>query len=351
MEEAREERAERTAGDPPALRPGRVELPPLTSMADEARLLYDSATGLNQLSDELRAQADVTPTLLSYSRFRDRVDRIFLGGVWPYYAVQATRHRRRVLETVRWSEARRVYEDWVESYTGEHGLFERSDVRGCGEDRTTMFVIPGPRTREEEAQEAAAAVAEAEITAAAGAAWLPYEAPWPAPNGPSPPAASGRTAPDRTAPDRERFAAAPAPWSSVPPTGPAGLDVIPFRAFELYLADLLKRDGFQIVKAGGHANDRAADVIAVSPSARRYVIQAKHFTHGRGSVGAPAVYQVNGTAWSVHRADVAVVVTNGRFTRDAERFALDQGIHLVARAGLADWASGARSLSGLVGED
>ncbi|MFG2825304.1 restriction endonuclease [Kitasatospora sp. NPDC048365] len=315
----------------------RQAIQPLTSMFDESRLLYDSAIRPNWLTSDLRMIADLTPTLLSYSRFHDRVDRILLGGVWPYYVVQATRHRRRVLEVPRWSEARRVYEFWVVSHTGEHGRFERSDVAGCGEAKTTSFTIPDLRTQDE---------TEEDATPATDTPLIILGVPWPGSN-----AASRPGMPRWDALRPPKSVVAPVTQASLSATGLTDVDVMRFSSFELYLADLLKRDGFQILKAGGHANDKAADVIATSASARRYVVQAKHFTHGRGSVGAPAIYQVNGTAWSVHKADVAVVITNGRFTRDAERFARDQGIHMVGRERLIDWVTGVLPLGELIGED
>ncbi len=125
----------------------------------------------------------------------------------------------------------------------------------------------------------------------------------------------------------------------------AELDALDHRAFEFAIRDLMRRDGCQAEQLGG-AGDNACDVRAVDPMGRVWVIQCKHRRDGdRGSaVGVGVLQQVNGTARQVHGADVAVVLTNGRFSSKAIPWGAEHRIHLVDRHLLGEWAAGSRPL-------
>jgi restriction system protein len=86
--------------------------------------------------------------------------------------------------------------------------------------------------------------------------------------------------------------------------------------FEEAVRDLLIRDGWPARRAG-RQDDQAADVTGRHPQRSRIVVQAKHTRIG-GKVGAPVMHQVKSTAGPAHRADHAVVITNGGITRDAK---------------------------------
>ncbi|MFB9739428.1 restriction endonuclease [Streptomyces thermocoprophilus] len=125
----------------------------------------------------------------------------------------------------------------------------------------------------------------------------------------------------------------------------AELDALDHRAFEFAVRDLMRRDGCQAEQLGG-AGDNACDVRAVDPMGRVWAIQCKHRRDGdRGSaVGVGVLQQVNGTARQIHGADVAVVLTNGRFSSKAIPWGAEHRIHLVDRRLLAEWAAGSRPL-------
>lgn len=106
---------------------------------------------------------------------------------------------------------------------------------------------------------------------------------------------------------------------------------------EQLVARLLAYDGCTDVHVAGGTGDQGADVTASSPSGLRIVVQVKHW---RGKVGSPHLHQFNGTAWTIHRADVALFVTTSSFTRAATTFAEGHSIELVDRAGLAAWMAG-----------
>ncbi|MFJ2811813.1 restriction endonuclease [Kitasatospora sp. NPDC087271] len=116
-------------------------------------------------------------------------------------------------------------------------------------------------------------------------------------------------------------------------------------AFEYAVRDLLQRDGCHARKVG-RANDQSVDVLAEGPAGRRWAVQCKHKqdpTSGK-PVGVGVLYALAGTYQRAHRAHVAVVVTNGRFSREAHRWGTEYGIQLVDRTALARWAAGNQPL-------
>ncbi|MGC5015719.1 restriction endonuclease [Streptosporangium sp. DT93] len=122
----------------------------------------------------------------------------------------------------------------------------------------------------------------------------------------------------------------------------ADLDALSYTDFELAVRDLMVRDGID-ARHVGRRGDKAADVIGRIPGGYRVVAQCKHTTSG-SKVGASVIYTVNGTAAPAHRADVAVVITNGSFTSGARETAADFRIHLFGREELRRWATEGVSL-------
>ncbi|MFI9041748.1 restriction endonuclease [Streptomyces sp. NPDC053726] len=116
----------------------------------------------------------------------------------------------------------------------------------------------------------------------------------------------------------------------------ARIDALSDAEFEFALRDLLIRDGWA-ARQVGQKGDQAADVIGRHAQRGRIVLQAKHTTVG-GKVDSKVMYQVKGTAGPVHGADVAVVVTNGGFTRDARAWGDQHQVHWVDRERLRQWA-------------
>lgn len=108
--------------------------------------------------------------------------------------------------------------------------------------------------------------------------------------------------------------------------------------FEEYVARLCERDGCRDVQLVGGSGDLAADILAVTPTGRRMLVQCKRYAVSR-RVGSPEVQRVGGTYWAIHRADVALVVTTGTYTAEAEEYARAAGIRLVDGTELAAWAA------------
>ncbi|MFF3639475.1 restriction endonuclease [Streptomyces sp. NPDC002250] len=116
------------------------------------------------------------------------------------------------------------------------------------------------------------------------------------------------------------------------------------RQFELLVASLLERDGYQVERTHGGAGDRGADVIATGGNGERIVVQCKLRRSPSAKIGSPDVQRFNGTARPDHRATHPLMVTNARFTLEAEAAAARYDIALVDRAALRAWATFGRPL-------
>jgi restriction system protein len=106
--------------------------------------------------------------------------------------------------------------------------------------------------------------------------------------------------------------------------------------FEHYVAGLMRRTGFRAVRVTGRTADLGADILASTSDGRRVVVQCKRYA---GNVGSPHVQRLNGTAWTIHGAQITMLVTTGRITANARELAGRCGIVLVDRDALAAWAS------------
>jgi restriction system protein len=116
----------------------------------------------------------------------------------------------------------------------------------------------------------------------------------------------------------------------------AGIDAMSGPQFEHYVAALMRRTGLRAVQVTGRAADLGADITASTADGRRVVVQCKRYA---GSVGSPHVQRLNGTAWTIHRADVTLLVTTGRLTASARDLAGRCGITVIDRAALAAWVA------------
>ncbi|WP_232794947.1 restriction endonuclease [Kitasatospora sp. NRRL B-11411] len=128
-------------------------------------------------------------------------------------------------------------------------------------------------------------------------------------------------------------------------TGPSGLDSLKPDAFEFAVRDLLIRDGCRAEKVG-RSNDQSVDVLADDPMGRRWALQCKHKQDPLNGkpVSVGVLYSLAGTYQRVHRAQVPVVVTNGRFSQKSIEWGWQQGVLLVDREVLGRWASSGRPL-------
>ncbi|WP_333744359.1 restriction endonuclease [Streptomyces ardesiacus] len=155
-------------------------------------------------------------------------------------------------------------------------------------------------------------------------------------------AAATATTLDALEEDREA-APAPAPYASGEETTvavvPAGHEELDPDEFEEAIADLCRRDGCVDVEVVGGAGDLGADVLAVAPDGRRLVIQCKRYSPDH-KVGSQDLQRFGGTCFTVHGADVAVLVASTGFTAPAADYAEQCGIVCVDERWLRDWCEG-----------
>jgi restriction system protein len=110
--------------------------------------------------------------------------------------------------------------------------------------------------------------------------------------------------------------------------------------FEDAVARLCARDGCRDVHVVGGAGDLGADVVAVTADGRRVVIQCKRYGDSH-KVGSQELQRFGGTCYSVHKADIAVLVTTTTFTEPATEYAEKCGIDCLDLTRLSAWAAGA----------
>ncbi|MFF1723335.1 restriction endonuclease [Streptomyces sviceus] len=120
--------------------------------------------------------------------------------------------------------------------------------------------------------------------------------------------------------------------------------------FEVLVAWLTHRDGMRVIRKHGGTGDRGADVISETPDGRRVVVQCKQTSRAaRQTVTSTNVQTFNGTARLEHKADIALMVTNGAFSEPARDFANDHAIHLIGATELERWATWGDSLYEVMG--
>lgn len=108
--------------------------------------------------------------------------------------------------------------------------------------------------------------------------------------------------------------------------------------FESQIARLLRRDGCLIEREHGFPGDKNADVIAISPDrGHRIVVQVKQ--RSTKNIDERTLWELNGTAWDLHKADITALVTNSYFSTEARTFATQLGINLIDRDALELCAS------------
>ncbi|MFC8494647.1 restriction endonuclease [Streptomyces sp. NPDC057235] len=106
--------------------------------------------------------------------------------------------------------------------------------------------------------------------------------------------------------------------------------------FEHTVAALCARDGCTPVEVVGGAGDLGADVIATTADGRRVVLQCKQYAEDH-RVGSQDLQRFGGTCFTVHEADVAVLVTTSSLTAPAAEYAATCGIVCVDGEALAAW--------------
>lgn len=87
--------------------------------------------------------------------------------------------------------------------------------------------------------------------------------------------------------------------------------------FERLVGEALRRDGFQVAEQGGAAPDGGVDLVA-RKDGKRFFVQCKQWRTQQ--VGVAVVRELHGVV-KANWADGGIVVTGGKFTREAREFA------------------------------
>ncbi|MFF7736407.1 restriction endonuclease [Streptomyces sp. NPDC007984] len=137
---------------------------------------------------------------------------------------------------------------------------------------------------------------------------------------------------------------APVETIAVDYASPAPEEIVDYSAltpeeFEEAIAALCERDGCTGVEVVGGAGDLGADVLAVTPDGRRIVVQCKRYDESH-RVGSQDLQRFGGTCFTVHDADVAVLVSTSDFTAPALEYAEQCGILCVEGEALDAWTAG-----------
>lgn len=104
-----------------------------------------------------------------------------------------------------------------------------------------------------------------------------------------------------------------------------GFDDVTWQDFEVLVAEVFRRHGFDVILQGGDQADGGIDVI-VKRDGGVYLVQCKHWRAQR--VGVKVVRELYGVV-AAEGVDGGYVVTSGHFTPDAVSFAQGIALQLV----------------------
>lgn len=115
-------------------------------------------------------------------------------------------------------------------------------------------------------------------------------------------------------------------------TGIESIRELPWDQFEELLVEAYRRRGYAVSRTGTSAGDGGVDLVLNTPGGRT-LVQCKQWKAWK--VGVQTVRELRGVM-ATEGADAGVVVTSGRFTREAKAFAARSGVELIDGAELAE---------------
>jgi restriction system protein len=99
----------------------------------------------------------------------------------------------------------------------------------------------------------------------------------------------------------------------------------PWKEFELLVAEAFRRQGYQVDYSLGRGADGGVDLTLLKDG-RTSLVQCKQWKVF--SVGAPVIREMFGLM-TAEKADEAIIVISGKFTREAQAFAAGKPIRLI----------------------
>lgn len=119
-------------------------------------------------------------------------------------------------------------------------------------------------------------------------------------------------------------------------TGLDSVRKLSWSQFEALVGEAFRRQGYQVRETGGSAPDGGIDLVMTKGS-EKTLVQCKHWK--TWSVGVPVIRELYGVMASTG-SDHGIVVTCGKFTKDARRFAEGKSLLLIDGMELAKLISG-----------
>jgi restriction system protein len=114
------------------------------------------------------------------------------------------------------------------------------------------------------------------------------------------------------------------------------LRALSWKEFEWMVGEAFRRQGYAVEESFGGGPDGGVDVV-LRKYGRTTLVQCKHWKVF--SVGVPVVREIFGVM-TAEKADAAIVITSGKFTRDAEVFAEGKPIELIDGSRLLELVKG-----------
>ncbi|MGW1071482.1 restriction endonuclease [Streptomyces sp. NPDC002537] len=125
------------------------------------------------------------------------------------------------------------------------------------------------------------------------------------------------------------------------------IDSLHYSEFEYFVADLMDRDGYRVIRSGGGAGDQGGDVIAMDEFGRHLLVQCKHGT-GK-SVGQDVAQHLYGGAMAIHTGTLPIIVTTQQITGGAREWGREgDRVRFVDRVGLKRWAEDGERLNAVI---
>lgn len=114
---------------------------------------------------------------------------------------------------------------------------------------------------------------------------------------------------------------------------PGVLNGMTWRQFEKLVGEAFRQQGYTVIETGASGPDGGVDLV-LKKSGETYLVQCKQWRAMR--VGVEVVRELYGVM-AARGAKGGFVVTSGRYTSEAQKFAHGRNVSLVDGTGLAQW--------------
>ena len=114
------------------------------------------------------------------------------------------------------------------------------------------------------------------------------------------------------------------------------IDSLSWQDFEVLIAKYYKKQGYKATIAGGGGADNGIDVLLEKKRDKK-IVQCKHWK--KNAVGVVIIREMYGLMVSESASEV-IIVTSGRFTKDAYKFAKGKPIKLINGQKLSELLTG-----------